>query len=127
MSEENRNNENQNNENKEESLKDDWTVVGKGVGKTFMNLGKSLVKTAKVGVDVANDWVDGKESDNTAQKDEMKAEWKKFGHSFVDTAEEFGKAGEKSFQKGFESDGNNKEDAPEENKTEEDNKAGDNN
>ena len=125
MSEESRNNEKQNNENREDSLKEDWAVVGKGVGKTFMNLGKSLVKTAKVGVDVANDWVDGKESDNTAQKDEMKAEWKKFGHSFVDTAEDFGKAGEKSFQKGFEADDSNKETVSEENK--EDNKAGDNN
>ena len=108
MSEENKNeNTNENNTNgtanentqNEESLKEDWAGVGKGVGKTFMKLGKSLVKTAKVGVDVANDWVDGKESDNSAQKAEMKQEWKNFGHSFVDTAEDFGKTSEKSFQK----------------------------
>ena len=105
MSEEKMNNE----ETQEESLKQEWAGVGKGVGKTFATLGKSLIKTAKVGVDVANDWVDGKESDNSGQKSEMKQEWKKFGHSFVDTAQDLGKTGEKTIQKGFESDGTTKE------------------
>ena len=32
-----------------ESLSGEWKSVGKGLGKTFSGLGKTLIKTAKVG------------------------------------------------------------------------------
>ena len=37
-----------NTNNNNESLRDDWKDVGKGMGKTFAGLGKTLVKTAKI-------------------------------------------------------------------------------
>lgn len=90
---------NTNNQN-EECLRDDWADFGKGMGKTFAGLGKSLVQTAKVGVNAASDWVDGNKVDNTAEKQQVKEGWKNFGHSFVDTAEDFGKASIRTVKKG---------------------------
>ena len=90
---------NTNNQN-EECLRDDWADFGKGMGKTFAGLGKSLVQTAKVGVNAASDWIDGNKVDNTAEKQQVKEGWKNFGHSFVDTAEDFGKASVRTVKKG---------------------------
>ena len=90
---------NTNNQN-EECLRDDWADFGKGMGKTFAGLGKSLVQTAKVGVNAASDWVDGNKVDNTAEKQLVKEGWKNFGHSFVNTAEDFGKASVRTVKKG---------------------------
>ena len=90
---------NTNNQN-EECLRDDWADFGKGMGKTFAGLGKSLVQTAKVGVNAASDWIDGNKVDNTAEKQQVKEGWKNFGHSFVDTAEDFGKASIRTVKKG---------------------------
>lgn len=90
---------NTNNQN-EECLRDDWADFGKGMGKTFAGLGKSLVQTAKVGVNAASDWIDGNKVDNTAEKQQVKEGWKDFGHSFVDTAEDFGKASVRTVKKG---------------------------
>ena len=90
---------NTNNQN-EECLRDDWADFGKGMGNTFSGLGKSLVQTAKVGLNAASDWVDGNKVDNTAEKQQVKEGWKNFGHSFVDTAEDFGKASIRTVKKG---------------------------
>lgn len=90
---------NTNNQN-EECLRDDWADFGKGMGNTFSGLGKSLVQTAKVGLNAASDWVDGNKVDNTAEKQQVKEGWKNFGHSFVDTAEDFGKASVRTVKKG---------------------------
>lgn len=90
---------NTNNQN-EECLRDDWADFGKDMGKTFAGLGKSLVQTAKVGVNAASDWIDGNKVDNTAEKQQVKEGWKNFGHSFVDTAEDFGKASVRTVKKG---------------------------
>lgn len=90
---------NTNNQN-EECLRDDWADFGKGMGNTFSGLGKSLVQTAKVGLNAASDWVDGNKVDNTAEKQQVKESWKNFGHSFVDTAEDFGKASVRTVKKG---------------------------
>ena len=38
------------------SLKDSWKETGVGLGHAFRDLGKTLVKTAKTGVDKADDW-----------------------------------------------------------------------
>ncbi len=41
------------------AIKDDWKDTGKQLGGAFANLGKALIKTAKVGVDKADAWIDG--------------------------------------------------------------------
>ena len=40
-------------------LNDEWKDAGKTLGGAFANLGKTLLKTAKVGVDKAEAWADG--------------------------------------------------------------------
>ena len=40
-------------------LNDEWKNTGKTLGGAFANLGKTLIKTAKVGVDKAEAWADG--------------------------------------------------------------------
>ena len=42
-------------------LKDNWKETGKGLGKAFAGLGKTLIKTAKVGVDKAEEWAENKD------------------------------------------------------------------
>ena len=91
------------NNNNNECLRDDWKDVGKGMGKTFAGLGKTLVKTAKVGAAKIDDWAEDKETDNSAQKASMKEGWKEFGRDFVNTAEDLGKASVKSVKKGVDS------------------------
>ena len=41
------------------ALKDEWKDTGKDLGGAFTNLGKTLIRTAKVGVDKAEAWADG--------------------------------------------------------------------
>lgn len=41
------------------ALNDEWKNTGKTLGGAFANLGKTLIKTAKVGVDKAEAWADG--------------------------------------------------------------------
>lgn len=86
-----------------DSLKDEWKGVGKGLGKTFMGLGKTVIKTAKVGIEKADNWAEGKE-DTTSPEDisSMKEGWKTFGHNFVNSAEDFGKTGVKTAKAGAE-------------------------
>ncbi len=43
------------------ALKDEWKGAGKQLGGAFANLGKTLIKTAKVGVDKAEAWADGED------------------------------------------------------------------
>lgn len=38
------------------ALKEDWKQTGKALGHAFQGLGKSLVRTAKVGIEKADDW-----------------------------------------------------------------------
>lgn len=49
------------------SQRDDWKDTGKGLGSAFKGLGKSIVRTAKTGVDKAVDWAEGKPAEETAQ------------------------------------------------------------
>jgi hypothetical protein len=88
------------NNNNNECLRDDWKDVGKGMGKTFAGLGKTLVKTAKIGATKIDDWAEDKDTDTSAQKASMKEGWKEFGRDFVNTAEDLGKASVKSVKKG---------------------------
>lgn len=48
-------------------LKDDWKKTGIGLGHAFRDLGKTLVKTIKTGVDKADEWAN---SDKTSTKQE---------------------------------------------------------
>ena len=41
------------------ALNDEWKNTGKTLGGAFASLGKTLIKTAKVGVDKAEAWADG--------------------------------------------------------------------
>ncbi|MBR4581763.1 MAG: hypothetical protein IKO32_11075 [Lachnospiraceae bacterium] len=99
MSEENTNN--TNNTNGEESLSGEWKSVGKGLGKTFTGLGKTLIKTAKVGIEKADDWAEDREGvDRSAEVEDIKAGWKAFGGDFVDSAQDVGKTTVKSVKAG---------------------------
>lgn len=45
-----------------QELKNDWKETGKGLGHAFKNLGKTVIKTAEVGVDKAVEWADRKDA-----------------------------------------------------------------
>lgn len=42
------------------ATKQDWKETGRGLGHAFKGLGKTLIRTAKTGVDKVNDWADNK-------------------------------------------------------------------
>jgi len=85
----------------DENLKNDWKVVGKGLGKTFSGLGKTLVKTAKVGIEKADDWAEGRENtDHSEEVKSMKEGWNAFGNNFVDSATDLGKTTVKTVKQG---------------------------
>ena len=82
-------------------LKGEWKGVGRGLGKTFTGLGKTLVKTAKVGIEKADDWAEGREGvDHSAETASMKEGWKNFGNDFVDSAQDLGKTTVRSVKAG---------------------------
>lgn len=49
------------------SQRDDWKDTGKGLGSAFKGLGKSIIRTAKTGVDKAADWAEGKPDGASAE------------------------------------------------------------
>ncbi len=67
------------------SLRDDWKNAGKGLGKSFAEMGVSIVKSVQVGMDKA----DGKEP---PQDTGLRESWKEVGHSFGETGKSLGKA-----------------------------------
>ena len=72
------------------SLKDEWKNTGKGIGKSFAGLGKSIVKSAKVGIDAVLDEkpAEGEEKKPTG----LKESWSEVGHSFGETGKSLGRA-----------------------------------
>ncbi len=52
------------------SLRDDWKETGKGLGQAFSSLGKSIVKSAKKGIDKVDDWANGDEKENSEEKND---------------------------------------------------------
>lgn len=44
------------------ALRDDWKSTGKELGGSFKHLGKSLIKSVRVGVQKATDWADEKDA-----------------------------------------------------------------
>lgn len=73
------------------SLKDKWKDAGKGMGESFSGLGKSIVKSAKVGVD---NLAGEAPVDENGEKVEsgLKENWKAVGKSFGHTGSALGKA-----------------------------------
>ena len=54
-------------------LKDSWKQTGAGLGHAFRDLGKTLVKTAKTGVEKAADWADS-DDDKSNEKSALDKE-----------------------------------------------------
>ena len=44
-------------------LRDDWKETGVGLGKAFKHLGQSIVKSAKKGINKADEWANGDEAE----------------------------------------------------------------
>ena len=48
------------------ATKQDWKETERDLGHAFKGLGKTLIRTAKTGVDKVSDWADGKDDDKKA-------------------------------------------------------------
>ena len=101
MSEENNSTQSNTQNSGTDNLKSEWRDVGRGLGKTFSGLGKTLVKTAKIGLEKADDWAEGREGvDHSAETQAMKEGWTAIGNNFVDSATDLGKTTVKSVKQG---------------------------
>ena len=56
------------------SLKETWKETGVGLGHAFRDLGKAVVKTAKTGVDKADEWASDGEAPKTEQGPDQTAQ-----------------------------------------------------
>ena len=56
------------------ALRDEWKETGKGLGHAFRDLGKSIVRSVKTGVDKADDWATGEEKSKEAPAAEESSE-----------------------------------------------------
>ena len=50
------------------ALKDSWKETGSSLGHAFRDLGKTLVKTVKTGVDKADEWANSPEKEKTPEE-----------------------------------------------------------
>lgn len=75
------------------ALKDDWKGTGKKLGGAFAELGKSLIKTAKVGVDKAEAWADGKDPDEAVPRENVTNDgtWRETGKALGGAFSDLGK------------------------------------
>ena len=73
------------------SVKDNWKNTGKGLGKSFAGLGKSIVKSVKVGADKLLD-EEPKDEEGNVKPTNLKESWSEVGHSFGNTGKSLGKA-----------------------------------
>ena len=71
------------------SLKDSWKEAGKGLGKSFAGLGKTIIKSAEKGVDAIDP---PPASDKPQQEEDLREDWKKVGKTFGETGKSLGKA-----------------------------------
>ena len=53
------------------AVKDEWKGTGKRLGGAFASLGKNLIRTAKVGVDKADAWVEGEDPANAVEPENV--------------------------------------------------------
>lgn len=82
------------------ALNNDWKDTGKSLGGAFASLGKTLIRTAKVGADKAEAWADGKDQTEAVPQEnvmndgswrktgkELGGAFAKLGKTLLDTAE----------------------------------------
>ena len=67
------------------SLKDDWKAAGKGLGRSFAGLGKSIIKSVQVKTDRAA----GAPQEETP---DLRESWREVGRSFGETGLDLGRA-----------------------------------
>ena len=53
------------------ALKDSWKETGSSLGHAFRDLGKTLVKTVKTGVDKADEWANSPEAEQTPEEEKQ--------------------------------------------------------
>jgi len=73
------------------SVKDEWKNTGKDLGKSFAGLGKTIVRSVKVGADKLLD-EEPKDENGNVKPTNLKENWSKVGHSFGKSGKSFGKA-----------------------------------
>ena len=72
-------------------LKDDWKETGKNLGKSFVGLGKSIIKSVEVGTDKVLD-EEKKNENGEPEPTGLRESWSKVGHSFGEAGKSLGKA-----------------------------------
>ncbi|MBO4869179.1 MAG: hypothetical protein J5585_05665 [Clostridia bacterium] len=72
-------------------LKDDWKDTGKNLGKSFVGLGKSIIKSVEVGADKVLD-EEKKDENGEPVPTGLRDSWSKVGHSFGEAGKSLGKA-----------------------------------
>ena len=74
-------------------LNDEWKETGKSLGGAFANLGKTLIKTAKIGVDKAEAWADGEDPAKAVPEENVTNDgtWRETGKGLGDAFAKLGK------------------------------------
>ena len=73
------------------SVKDEWKNTGKGLGKTFAGLGKSIIKSVKVGADKILD-EEPRDENGNVKPTGLKESWSEVGHNFGKSGKALGRA-----------------------------------
>jgi hypothetical protein len=75
------------------ALKDEWKGTGKKLGGAFSELGKNLLRTAKVGADRAEAWADGTDPEQVVPKENVTNDgsWRQTGKELGGAFAELGK------------------------------------
>ncbi len=79
------------------AMRDDWKETGKGLGNAFSGLGKSVIKSAKIGADKADTWANGEQQ---GENPSMKEMWKETGSGLGHAFEGLGKTTVKAVKTG---------------------------
>ena len=75
------------------ALKEDWKDTGKGLGEAFTDLGKTLIRTAEVGVDKARAWANDKDPKEAVPEENVTNDgsWRKTGKELGGAFADLGK------------------------------------
>ena len=80
--------------------KEEWKSTGKVLGGAFHDLAKSLIRSAKDGIDIAEEWAEGEETESrTAFND---GTWRETGKEIGHAMQSLGKSLLKSGKEGVE-------------------------
>ena len=99
------------------SVKDEWKNTGKDLGKSFTALGKSIVRSVKVGADKALD-EEPKDENGNVKPNHLKESWTEVGHDFGKAGKSLGRAVSGTAKKVAEKINEEDKQAPEEEKEE---------